>query len=196
MFFENVSSAIEQWHEAHPERDGAPREEVRALVDLPPAVTDAVLERLVTAGTLERHGGQFRRPGKRAALEPAAAKLWEKVEPILAENPTRPPVVHELAERLNLPPKAIEKLLAQCAHLGLLVRPAPNRFFLPEALDPLLAQARPAARDGGGEFTVKAFRDLTGIGRNLSIEILEYFDRTGRTVRIGDKRRLQQKERS
>lgn len=193
-FETRIPAAIEQWHKDHPTQDGITQDWVAGLMDLPPALTDAVVERLVQAGKLQRQGGRLRRPGQQAALEPATAKLWEKIEPILRENPTRPPVVHELAERVNLPAPAIDKLLGQCAHLGLLVRPAPNRFFLPEAMDTLLAQARQAADDGGGEFTVKAFRDLTGIGRNLSIEILEYFDRTGQTVRIGDKRKLQQRK--
>jgi selenocysteine-specific elongation factor len=43
---------------------------------------------------------------------------------------------------------------------------------------------------------VKQYRDQTGIGRNLSIEILEYFDRQGVTRRIGDVRQIMRPENS
>ena len=39
-------------------------------------------------------------------------------------------------------------------------------------------------------FTVIQFRDQSGIGRNLCIEILEYFDRVGFTKRDGNARFL------
>ena len=44
------------------------------------------------------------------------------------------------------------------------------------------------------QFTVQEYRDQTGIGRNLSIEILEYFDRQGVTRRIGDVRQIIRQE--
>ena len=39
---------------------------------------------------------------------------------------------------------------------------------------------------GMDEITAAAFRDRAGIGRNLSIEVLEYFDRIKFTRRVGD----------
>jgi selenocysteine-specific elongation factor len=44
------------------------------------------------------------------------------------------------------------------------------------------------AEEGG--FSVIQFRDESGIGRNLCIEILEYFDRVGFTRRDGNTRIL------
>ena len=35
---------------------------------------------------------------------------------------------------------------------------------------------------------VAAFRDMLGIGRKRSVQILEYFDRIGLTRRVGDQR--------
>jgi len=42
----------------------------------------------------------------------------------------------------------------------------------------------------GSTFTVREFRDQTGIGRNVAIEILEYFDGRGFTQRQGNERIL------
>ena len=43
-----------------------------------------------------------------------------------------------------------------------------------------------AGRTENGHFSAAGFRDLSGIGRNLTIEVLEYFDRTQVTRRDGD----------
>ncbi|MEE2745548.1 MAG: SelB C-terminal domain-containing protein, partial [Pseudomonadota bacterium] len=39
-----------------------------------------------------------------------------------------------------------------------------------------------------GRFSAAEFRDSASIGRNLAIEMLEYFDKTGLTWRSGDTR--------
>ena len=41
-----------------------------------------------------------------------------------------------------------------------------------------------------GQFTELAFRDRSGIGRNLTVEVLEFFDNSGVTTRLGDARRI------
>ena len=41
-----------------------------------------------------------------------------------------------------------------------------------------------------GAFTVRDYKDRSEIGRNLTIELLEFFDRTGLTHRSGETRRL------
>jgi selenocysteine-specific elongation factor len=59
---------------------------------------------------------------------------------------------------------------------------------------PELMAAMTKAADDKQQFTVQQYRDQTGIGRNLSIEILEYFDRQGITRRIGDVRQIMRPE--
>jgi selenocysteine-specific elongation factor len=41
-----------------------------------------------------------------------------------------------------------------------------------------------------GEMTAAGFRDLIGSSRKYTIPLLEFFDRDGLTIRIGDIRRL------
>jgi selenocysteine-specific elongation factor len=41
-----------------------------------------------------------------------------------------------------------------------------------------------------GEMTAASFRDLIGSTRKYTIPLLEFFDRDGLTIRIGDVRRL------
>ena len=47
-----------------------------------------------------------------------------------------------------------------------------------------------AAEADNNEFNPSAYRDRSGIGRNLTIEVLEFFDKTGFTRRTKQGRRI------
>ena len=70
---------------------------------------------------------------------------------------------------------------------GLVIdRVGDNRYFLPQRLDEIAQRVREIGAEG--PFTVRQFRDATGIGRNVAIDILEHFDGRGFTRRQGDAR--------
>ena len=87
--------------------------------------------------------------------------------------------------------ETVERFLQRAARLGLVVRVTRNRFFPPEAVRRLgeMAESLGAAADDG-MFSTAAFRDRSGIGRNLAIEVLEYFDKLGFTRRSDNSRRV------
>ena len=69
---------------------------------------------------------------------------------------------------------------------GLLVNVASHRYYLPEQLREIAQIVLDMTATA--PLTVKAFRDKTGIGRNVAIEVLEYFDSKGFTRRQGNDR--------
>jgi selenocysteine-specific elongation factor len=122
-------------------------------------------------------------------LTRADEKLWERVYPLLAADDLRPPRVRELAATLGLEPEAADRFLARAERLGRVARVADNRFFLPETLARLAEIARGLAESSPeGTFTAATFKDRSGVGRNLTIRILEYLDKMGATRRMGDAR--------
>jgi hypothetical protein len=52
-----------------------------------------------------------------------------------------------------------------------------------------VAQATAQAQ-ANGQFTAAQYRDATGLGRSLAIEILEFLDTLGITQRLGDARKM------
>jgi selenocysteine-specific elongation factor len=83
------------------------------------------------------------------------------------------------------------RLLARVAKLGLIARVSANRYMTIETLRELAGVAEKGARDlPSGQFSVAAYRDWSGMGRNLSIEILEFFDKLKFTRRIGNEREI------
>ena len=140
-------------------------------------------------GHLVREGRYLRLPEHEPRLSPRDAALWSKVSRHLGEDAVKPPVLAELAGALGVDRSLLALFLGRSAGRGLLVKVAPNRFFHPRAVRRLaeVAEGLAAASDDG-RFDAKAFRDASGIGRNLTIQVLEYFDGAGLTRRIGDAR--------
>ena len=184
-------TAIERWQTANPQQPGLPIQQISSLIRINNGLLSLCLDLLIKDKRLALAGNLYRLPNHAAQLSQPLISLWTSVEPILAKDPTKPPVLHELAKQINMEPVPASKLLNQLVGAGFLVRPVANRYFLPAGVERLRELVTETAQRSDAQgFGVADFRDSCGIGRNLCIEILEYFDRTGVTQRIGDRRKL------
>ena len=155
-----------------------------------PPLLRAVLAALVQDGALQRDGLRYRLAGHRPLLCPADSDLLARVADVLRPAGLRPPIVGALATQLGLPLPALLDFLARIHPMGALVRLAPNRYFLPDTVADLAHQARQLALSSGAAgFDAAAYRDHTGIGRNLTVQVLEFLDHEGLTRFDGQRRR-------
>lgn len=186
-----LKAALAERHRAEPDTLGVPRGAlIRRLRGLAPeAVLDAALTGAIEAGKMVRDGAVLRLPGHQPKLTREDERLWRQVEPLLAVEDLRPPRVRELAEALQIEPEAAIRALKRLERFGRVAPVASNRYFLPETVARLADLARELAEaDPDGTFTAASFKERSGTGRNLTIEILEYLDRIGITRRVGDAR--------
>ncbi|MBI4184474.1 MAG: selenocysteine-specific translation elongation factor [Proteobacteria bacterium] len=186
--------ALGRWHASAPERIGPGEDALRAALAaerVPRPLFAAVVHALVAEGKVVSSGMFLSIAGHEPVMAPADRRLWERVRPVLEEGRLRPPVLHEIAASLALDAEALRRFLNRAAALGQVVRVVANRFLLPDAVAELalLAEAL-AGESADGLITAAAFRDRSGIGRNLTIQVLEFFDSCGFTRRVGDARRL------
>jgi len=152
------------------------------------ACIDAALDRLIRDGIAERRGERIVLAGRRIELEPRDARLWSRIEPALTAS-GRPRTVWEVSEALGIAGNEAARFFKRAQAAGLVMQVSKNRFLTPEALETLANAAETGlASSGGDRFTVADFRDWSGLGRNLSVEMLEYFDRAGFTRRAGNER--------
>ncbi len=186
-----IVEVLDAHHGKHPELLGLNETRIDAAVR--PVVPKSLLRRaimeLCEAGILGRSGVIIHLSGHRAQPTPAEAALWRRVEPALAASGVRPPRVRELVDLIGVALDRLESFLARAEQLGWVHRVAENRYFLPATLNELERIAEHVAAEcADGTFAAADFNRASGIGRNLTIKVLEYFDRIGTTQRHGDRR--------
>ena len=114
-----------------------------------------------------------------------------KVLGTLSQNSGSPLTISDTAKQIGIERSVIEKKLKIGIKLGIVVQVGKNRYVSTELLNKLKASAEKMSLvSADGQFTTIAYRDEINMGRNFAIVILEYFDRTGFTVRVGEYRRL------
>ena len=184
--------SLDSWHAKHPDLPGPGKAALlSSLRAWPQEIAEAVLLNRLSRGDIGQRDAVYHLPGHRARLAPADAEAWKRVEQAIATDPARPPRVREIADLLAVPPDRAEALLVRLERFGLLLRVAPNRFFTRAGMIALgdIAATLTAESDEG-TFNAAAFNRRSGIGRNLTIQVLEYLDKIGVAQRSGEHRHV------
>ncbi len=149
-----------------------------------------ILQSLLDSGAIRRTGTLLHIPSHKTSLSAEEEAFLAKVRPILLQAGYVPPRTRELVEMTNIPLPTLERILRESAKAGTLIKVAENRYYLPETIMTLAGFTEQLAQADKGEegFSVIQFRDASEIGRNLCIELLEYFDSVGFTRRDGNSR--------
>jgi selenocysteine-specific elongation factor len=139
---------------------------------------------------LEIAGSTARLPKHVATDNPADEKMWQALKPILDNAGFNVLPLRELAPASNIKEPILKDFLHRKARTGEIIRVTPERFYPKTTLAQLAAVAQVVAQSVPAGFTAAQFRDRSGVGRGLAIEILECLDRLGITQRIGDVRKM------
>ena len=185
-------AAVEDFHRAHPEQPGLAPARLAAGVPtrLPPAVYVAAVGELVKAGTFVLENGALRLPGHRLVLDRRDAALWARIAPFLSgAERFRPLLVKEIAAQIRSPEAEVLRVLKALARQRAVVEVALERFFLRGTVEEMVGLVVEIARaQPNGLFSAAQLRDRLDNGRKVAIQILEYFDGQGLTLRRGDER--------
>jgi selenocysteine-specific elongation factor len=180
-------------HAAAPDQPGLQPERLRlAMPNRPqPDAFRAIIEALFRDRRLEQDGPWLRLPTHRATLSAQDERVWQKVSELITADRFRPPRTRDLAHSLSVPEAAMRATLKRVQRMGRIIEVAPDQFFLSETIAEMLGIAANIARaDVAGMLTAAEFRDRLDNGRKVAIQVLEFFDRAGVTVRVGDARRV------
>jgi len=175
---------LEQLTQHQAEQASSPGLKENAFVRIPILLRQRLLNAMVQAQVIENVGGYFRLPDQQTSLPPELKQSWAKLEQKLDQ--LQPPSTGDLAKQTDTPQAQLEKDLKALAKRGYVVHIAVHRFYLPAQLKQVVQHIHQLAAEK--PFSVKEFRDRTGIGRNVAIEVLEYFDGRGFTRRQGNER--------
>ena len=100
-----------------------------------------------------------------------------------------PPDLKGIEAELEIPRAKLQDLLTELEREQRVVRVTPDLYFSAAAVDKARDLIRSHAAQQG-QIDAATFRDLIGASRKFSIALLNHFDRTGFTLRVGDQRKL------
>ncbi len=189
-----VLDKLGSFHADNPDLPGIGMERLRLQLEprLPAPLFAAALQSLARAKEVALDGAWVSLPGHELRLTAAEEALWRKVGPLIAgEERFRPPRVRDIAGLTGVGESDVRRLFKLASRLGKVDEVAHDHFFLRGTVAEMLDIAADlAATAPNGQFTAAAFRDRLDNGRKVAIQILEFFDRHGVTLRRADLRRI------
>ncbi len=185
---EGVVAAVRAYFERNPYRPAMPYSDLRAefLKTGDAETLKLILDSLAAAGALLRRDAGIALPGREAKADPAEAALRARVEGAFRAAGFAAPLEDDVRTRLGLNPSAFNPVFNGLLRSGQLVRLAPKVVYHRETVE--AAQAAVAGLiERRGAVTIAELRDRLELSRKYAQAILEHFDKTGYTRRVGDR---------
>ena len=153
-----------------------------------------ILNELISSKKLLRNGKELFLTEHKIIFSSEELNMWKKIKHALDKNKYHPPTINEVAKELNFETKDTEQIFKKALKLNYLVQVSLNRYFY---RDIILYYAniveKISTANANHKLELSIFRNEVRISRNLTIELLEFFDRKGFTIRLKNERYLQKK---
>jgi selenocysteine-specific elongation factor len=190
----SLLATLQAFHTENPDLPGVGLERLRLQLAprMPAPMFLSMLQRLVRAKDVALDGAWVRLAGHEVRLTPEDEQTWGRIAPLLggAER-FRPPRVRDLAGMLALREADVRRLLKLLGRMGKVDEVAHDHFFLRATMTQMVEVVVAIGTEtGNGQFTAAQFRDRLDNGRKVAIQVLEFLDRHGITLRRGDLRRV------
>lgn len=185
----DMLSALNSWQTEHKAQAGIEVDSFKTTLgtSLLSPLIDPALGQLVQAREIEIKNGVISLVGHCASMPPELQADWTKIEGMLKHSGVKVPLLSEVCAATAIQPRELVNILRQATVTGAVLRVSEKRFALRGTVA-ILAQAFLDLAHSSSEVPVVAYRDRLQIGRNFAIEVLEYFDKVGFTLRRGNVR--------
>lgn len=196
---ERLTAALTTFHAANPDLAGTGIERLRlqtaAKTQAP--LFRALLRGFAGEGLIVIDGNWVRLASHQIEISLEEENLWHEVGGHLAgPERFRPPRVRDIANQFGEDEEDIRRLFRRLGRAGEIDEVARDHFLLRRTVDEIVAIASGIEAAAAGWFTAALLRDAlevasgATVGRKVAIQILEFLDRHGVTIRRGDHRRI------
>ncbi len=190
----DILATLTKFHADNPNLSGIGLERLRLQLEprLPAPAFAVLLQGLARTKDIALDGAWIRLPSHEVRLTPADEALWNKVRVFIGgEGRFRPPRVRDIAGYTGVAEPEVRRLFKLVGRMGRVDEIAHDHFFLRATVAEMVGvMVTLSAQAPDGQFTAAQFRDKFDNGRKVAIQILEFFDRHGVTIRRGDLRRV------
>ncbi|NVL91303.1 MAG: selenocysteine-specific translation elongation factor [Desulfobacterales bacterium] len=184
---------LEGYHKDHPLKAGMPRQALMSKVDrsLHSKLFSLLVQDLTKADAVVQEKEILRLPGHRVALESEQKDVRHRIEQAYLQAGLQPPYFRDLVSSLGQNSANTKEILVHMLEEGALVKVKEDLYFHGRVIEELKNRLASYLR-ANNEITTPQFKEMTGASRKYAIPLIEYFDTTKVTIRVGDIRRLRE----
>ena len=186
---------LEQYHRGNPLKPGISKEELKSK--FPPKSSGKlftlILNRMIRDQQLVLEDDTVRLASHTVSLAVDQKALKERFADIYRQGGLTPPYFREVVKDLQVDPRSAKDVLELLVGEGRLVKVKEDLYFDRTTLEKLKDDLVAYILDKG-EISTPEFKDMTGASRKYVIPLIEHFDATQVTIRIGDIRKLRKRQ--
>jgi len=187
---EMAFALLREFHQNFPMKSGLAKEELRTKL---PGEADVKLFQLLLSGLIESKEVVLEKDKLRLQSHEISSVdekgLFKRVEQAVLKGGLQPPSSKELSEEWSEEEEEIRAVLEHLVHDGVLVKIKSGMYFHRVHFDHLREELITYLKRHQ-EITTPQFKEITGASRKYAIPLIEYFDQTKLTLRLGEKRVL------
>jgi selenocysteine-specific elongation factor len=189
---EQVIDIVTGYHKDFPLKTGLAKEELRSrtIGSENPKLFNHLIQQMTQEGALVQEKESVRLKEHVVVLAEDQERVRRELEQIYLKGALQPPYFKEIKEKFS--GHTAGDMLEVLVKDGVLIKIKEDLFFHQKALQEL-EQKLIAFLKSNSEITTPQFKDMTNASRKYTIPLIEYFDRSQVTVRVGDSRVLRKK---
>lgn len=189
----DMSNHLQAYHGKNPLKSGMPKEELKSKLPatVGPRVFTMTLNQMTAANIIAQEGDSVRLTTHKVSLGEDQAGMKKKISALYLENGLQPPYFKEVLKTLDFDSSLAKDVLMLLVAEGVLIKAKEELYFHNEPMR-RLKEKMIAFLKTHGEITTPQFKEMTQASRKYVIPLLEYFDASHVTLRVGDSRKLRQ----
>jgi selenocysteine-specific elongation factor len=190
---EKAIKMLESYHKDHPLKGGMSREALKSKLaaSLSSKLFGLLIQDLSKTNTVIQEKEIIRLPGHRVALEADQKDVRQRIEQTYLQSGLQPPYFRDLVASLGQNSAHVKEVLMHMLEEGTIVKVKEDLYFHRRAVEDLKKRLVSYLK-ANSEITTPQFKEMTGVSRKYTIPLIEYFDSTKATIRVGDVRRLRE----
>lgn len=191
---ETVQAQLSAYHEANPLKPGMPKEELKSKF---PQLTDGklfnlALNQLLKDKGIDQEENTIRLTTHSISLGTDQADIRDKMLKTYQETALQPPYFRDVSKGMDADLQRVKDVMLHLVDEGLIIKTKDDLYFDTKAINQLKAKLVQFL-EANEEITTPQFKEMTGASRKYVIPLIEYFDATKVTLRVGDSRKLRRR---
>jgi selenocysteine-specific elongation factor len=189
---DGIIATLTDYHRDFPLKVGLLKEELRSRMtgSSGQKLFNYVVNQLIQEGVIVQQKEALRLKEHKVTLAQDQEKTRHEIEAIYLKGGLQPPYFRELKEKF--PGATGSDVLQLMVQDGVLVKVKEDLYFHRQAIEKLKNRLVTFLRENG-EIDTPQFKNMTNASRKYTIPLLEYFDLSQVTMRVGDRRVLRKK---